>query len=46
LAHDDLGGFKENSLAFSDRQIESAYNTKHQFIGVKIQSLSSGGGEG
>jgi hypothetical protein len=42
LAHDDLGSLQENSLAFSDRQIESADNTKHQFIGVKIQSFSRG----
>jgi hypothetical protein len=46
LAHDDLCGLKENSLAFSNRQIESAHNTKHQFIGVKIQSLSRGRGVG
>jgi hypothetical protein len=46
LAHDDLCRLKENSLAFSDWQIESAHNTKHQFIGVKIQSLSSGRREG
>jgi hypothetical protein len=46
LAHDDLCRFKENSLAFSDRQIESAYNPKHKFIGVKIQFLSSGRREG
>jgi hypothetical protein len=46
LAHDDLCSLKENSLAFSDRQIESAHNTKHQFIGVKIESLSRGRGEG
>jgi hypothetical protein len=42
LAHDDLCGFKKNSLAFSDRQIESAHNTKHKFIGVKIQFLARG----
>jgi hypothetical protein len=35
-----LCGLKENSLPFSDRQVESAYNTKHEFIGVQIQSLS------
>jgi hypothetical protein len=46
LAHDDLSGLKENSLAFPNREIKSAYNTKHQFIGVKIQSLSRGKGEG
>jgi hypothetical protein len=46
LAHDDLCRFKKNSLAFSDRQIESAHNPKHQFIGVEIQFLSRGRGEG
>jgi len=46
LAHDDLCRLKENSLAFSDWQIESAHNPKHQFIGVEIQFLSSGRREG
>jgi hypothetical protein len=46
LAHDDLCRLKENSLAFSDWQIESTHNPKYQFIGVKIQSLSSGRREG
>jgi hypothetical protein len=36
LAHDDLCRLKENPLAFSDGQIESADNPKHQFIGVEI----------
>jgi hypothetical protein len=46
LAHNDLCSLEENSLAFSDRQIEPAHNPKHQFIGVKIQFLSSGRREG
>jgi hypothetical protein len=40
MSHDDLGGLKENSLAFSYWKVESADHSKDEFVWVKRKPLA------